>query len=394
MNRTLLTLAVLALAGGALYALVGFFFAPHLVERKLEAIGQGAALTVAIEATKVNPFTLTLSLDEVTLFRRENPPLVRIGKVDARIRAVRLSQRALILRDVVFRALEIADIRHQEPFLTVPSITTEDLVFESSTGALSAETARLDRPRFHLQRGADGTLNLPLELTSLLPQPAAGSTRFEISDGSLEFTDRSMPAAVRLNIEDLDGTIVRRTTGRETATAIALMGRMSDTATGEITAEWFPSRGRNAARVEVSLHDMDMAALSPYIAAVIGRHIRAGRMDLTMQLLFEESELDLTNWLVIGNLQLGGSIDDGRAPNLPLDLAVALLEDRNGEIATRVPVARRFLDSDESPVLVFENALADYIAAVAATPLERLAELAGRPDLDLSRFAFPPGSAD
>jgi hypothetical protein len=87
-------------------------------------------------------------------------------------------------------------------------------------------------------------------------------------------------------------------------------------------------------------------------------------------------------------------VDNPVAPDLPVDLAATLLEDRNGMIAMRVPVARRLLDAGETPTLVFSQALADYIAAVAATPFETLANLAGRPDLDLERFIFPAGSAD
>jgi hypothetical protein len=398
LRRKLLTLAVLALAAVALYAFAGFFLAPRLVEQKLEAtVGQQSDLTLAIGAAKVNPFTLTLSLDDVTLFRRQNTPEVSIDGVDARIRPASLSERSLILRDVVIRGLEIADIQSQEAFLTVPGITTAALVMGSSRHAISAGTARLESPQLQLQRRADGILNLRHEFTSLLPHQAAagaGGARFEISGGTVEFTDRSVPTPVRLSIDDIDGTIVRRGIGQETATAISVKGRVSDMGRGEIAVEWLPARPHEATRIELGLHDVEIAALSPYIAEVIGRHILAGRMDLTMQLVLDEAELDLTNLLVIRDLQLGGRVDSPVAPDLPVELAAALLEDRDGTIAVRVPVARRLLDAGETPARVFAHALTDYIAAVAATPFERLAELAGRPDLDLDRFGFPPGSAD
>lgn len=396
MTRKLVIMAVLALAAVALYALAGFFLAPRLVEQKLEAtVEQQSALTLVIGAAKVNPFTLTLSLDDVTLFRRQSTSEVSIDGVDARIRAASLIERSLILRDVVIHGLEVADIRSQEAFLTVPGMTTAALAIGSPPDAISAGTARLESPWLRLQRGADGTLNLRHELTSLLPhQAAAGGARFEISGGSVEFTDGSVPTPVRLSIEDIDGTIVRRGIGQETATAISVTGRVSDAGGVEIAAEWLPARPHEATRIELGLHDVEIAALSPYIAEAIGRRILAGRMDLTMQLVLDEAELDLTNLLVIRDLQLGGRVGSPAAPDLPVELAAALLEDRDGTIAVRVPVARRLLDAGETPARVFAHALTDYIAAVAATPFERLAELAGRPDLDFARFGFPPGTAD
>lgn len=396
MTRKLVIMAVLALAAVALYALAGFFLAPRLVEQKLEAtVGQQSALTLAIGATKVNPFTLTLSLDDVTLFRRQNTPEVSIDGVDARIRAASLTERSLILRDVVIRGLEIAGIQSQDAFLTVPGITTASLVIGSSADAISAGTARLESPQLRLQRRADGTLNLRHEFTSLLPRAAAAAgARFEISGGSVEFTDRSVPMPVRLSIDDIDGTILRRGIGQQAAIAISLTGGMSDKGRGEIAAEWLPARRHEATRIDLGLHDAEIAVLSPYIAEVIGRHILDGRMDLTMQLVLDEAELDLSNLLVIRDLQLGGRVDSPVGADLPVELAAALLEDRDGTIAVRVPVARQLLDAGESPARVFAHALTDYIAAVAATPFERLAELAGRPGLDLDSIGFPPGSAD
>ena len=398
MTRKLVIMAILALATVALYALAGFFLAPRLVEHKLEAaVAAQSALTLSIGAAKVNPFTLTLSLDDVTLFRRQNTPEVSIDSLDARIRAASLIERSLFLRDVVIRGLEIADIQGQEAFLTVPGITTAALVIGSSPDAISAGTTRLEGPQLRLQRRADGTLNLRHEFSSLLPHRSAtgaGGARFEISNASVEFTDGSVPTPVRLNIDDIDGAIVRRGAGQDAAVAISVNGRVADRGRGEIEAEWLPARPHEATRIELGLHKVEIAALSPYIAEVIGRRILAARMDLTMQLVIDEAELDLTSLLVLRNLQLGGRADSPVAADLPVELAAALLEDRGGTIAVRVPVARRLLDPGLTPARVVAHAFTDYIAALAATPFERLAELAGRPDLQLDTFGFPPGSAD
>jgi len=389
-------MAVVALAAVALYAVAGFFLAPRLVEHKLKAaIAAQTALTLGIGAARVNPFTLTLSLDDVTLFRRQNTPGVSIDSLDARIRAASLIERSLILRDVVIRGLEIAGIQGQEAFLKVPGVTTAALVIGSSPNAISAGTMRLEGPQLRLQRRADGTLNLRHEFVSLLPhRTGAGGAQFELSGASVEFTDASVPTPVRLNIDDIDGAIVRRGAGLDTVIEISVNGRVSDTGRGEITAKWFPARPHEATGIELDLHDVEIAALSPYIAEVIGRRILAGRMDLTMQLVLDEAELDLTNMLVLRNLQLGGRADSPVAADLPVELAAALLEARDGTIAVRVPVARRLLDPGETPAGVVARTFTDYIAALAETPFERLAELAGRPDLELDRFGFPPGSAD
>ena len=473
LKRTLVILVVLALSGIALYALAGFLLAPRLIERKLEAmVGQGTGLTLAIEAVAVNPFTLTLSLDNVTLLRAENTSVMAVDRVDARVRAASFLERGWRLHDVVvvrprvsleladrsaagassrtrppataggsgmilaledvllvqpraggfgfdwsaerlagtaatitqghglgieadvvIEALDVSDAQGRA-ILAVPSVVGRRVVLRTSPAAVSIGAAELDNPRLTLQRDSSGEFHLPPGLASLLSPAAAGSgTRFAISAGRLDFTDRSLPSPVQLIAEGVEGTLTGRFTGGEAVAAVSLRGRIPETGAGTVTAEWLLSRPRAGTRLELDVQGIELSAIAPYVEGMIGRPPTAGRMDLAARLHIDEAALDLDNRLVIEGLQLGeragNSIGD-----LPLDTAVALLEDERGQIAISVPVSPARHDVGLAVTGDFSLALADYVQDLTAAPFEYLAGLAGSPGLELGILRFRPGSAE
>lgn len=394
LKRALLILAVLALTGVTLYASVGFFLAPRLVERKLEAIVEDkTGLTLAIEAAQVNPFTLTLSLDNVTLLGPESTPAVSIDGLHARVQPASIAQRAWLLRDVVIRGLDVADPRHQESVLTAPTVDVPGLAFGNAPATMSFDTARLNNPRLRLRRAPDGGLSLPYELTALLPDPAKAGVRLSVSDGTMEFSDQYPSTPVRATIVSVNGTITRRRADRGITTAIALKGRVSGSGTVETSAEWVASRPREGTHIQLSAHDIDLTTVSSYVSAIIGHRVLSGRLDLTTELELDRAELDLDNRIVVRDLQLGERVGDLEAAEIPVRFAAALLEDNKRQIALRLPVSRR-AEARTDPAEAFAEELVNYVTTLAGAPFDYLAMLVGHPNLELGRIEFSPGAAD
>jgi hypothetical protein len=479
LKRTLTKLALLALAGVALYALAGFLLAPRLIEHKLEAmVGQETGLTLAIEATAVNPFNLTLSLNNVTLFRPENTPVASIDRIDARLRAASLVERAWLLHDVVIqrprvslkpadgdaegdsaravsvspspgaqpriavslddalllqpyadlghgfswsaerlttgarieyrrglahidadlaiRALVVADTQTNESVLRVPSIVGRGIVLATPPATLSVQVVRLEGPQLTLKRDSSGEFHLPPGFATLLSGAAAGHDtggRFELSGGRVDFTDLKPPAPVRLGFDGIGGTIAGRRAGRDTAAAVSLRGRVSDTGAGVIAAEWLLSRPRARTRLALDLERVELPEISPYVAGMIGRYPLAGRMDLTVRLRLDEGAVALDNQIAVSGLQFGERVENGIG-DLPLDRAVALLEDHEGRMVMRIPVAPSRLGADAGAADAFSLALSEYTNDLVAAPFEYLAELVGSPHPSIGKLEFPPGSAE
>ena len=472
LRRPSVKLAALALAVVALYAAAGFLLAPRLVVSKLEAIVErDTGLTLAVDAAAVNPFTLTVSLDNVTLFRGENTPAARLDRIEGRLMPMSFNDRAWRLRDTIVRrprvlpeamqddaapaprqtapgprpklvlavenatllqpqvdrghgfvwraerltgsgrieytagvtrvdadvaiaAFEVFDSRGEEPLATVSSITGRGITLASAPATLRIEAVQLEEPWLGLQRGRTGEFRLPPGLASVLTRPALRpGDRLAIRRGRVDFTDLGREEPVRLRVDGVEGRVSGRSASGEPALTAELRGRMQDGAEAELGAEWLPARPRTATRVALNLHRVELSALAPYVSATIGRRPAGGRLAAVLRMRIDEGVPHLESRLTIEQLALENETGDA-ARELPLDEAIALLEDGERRIVLSLDVPPTADGPAASVIEVFDTALAESLTALAAAPFDHLATLAGRPVLDLGHFVFAPGSAE
>lgn len=384
---------MLALAGVALYAIAGFWIAPRLLERKLhDVIREDTNLDLAIQAVAVNPFTLTLSLDNVTLFRPENTPVVSVERVEGRLGAISFGRQSLLVRDVVIRSLNVPDVAEQEPALTLPLLAARGFTLGPDLRSSSIDGARMERPILNLRRGPGESPGLAPVLGSFLLLLEAGSDA-AIDDGTVVFTDLTLATPLRLEVGDIDGSIARQHAGSKIVGIASLAGRPAGAGTAELAAEWLPARPHEQTRLALNAHRLSLTAISPYVADVIGRAPLAGQLDLNIELAIDESMIDVDSDFVVSNLQLArAGRADGQGSSV--DTVVALLENEDGVIAFRLPFAARWRDSGSGAAAAFSATLAGYLASLAASPFEYLGGLVGRPGIELGQLAFPPGSAE
>jgi hypothetical protein len=133
--------------------------------------------------------------------------------------------------------------------------------------------------------------------------------------------------------------------------------------------------------------------ITPYMADFAGRKIEKGNMTLSLQYKIKDKQLEASNKLLIEHLVLGEEVENPDAVSLPLGLAIALLEDSDGNIVLDVPVTGD-LDNPEFSVaaLVFD-ALSNVISKIVASPFNAIASLLGD-DVDISKVAFIAGKTD
>ena len=104
--------------------------------------------------------------------------------------------------------------------------------------------------------------------------------------------------------------------------------------------------------------------------------------------------LDGSNKLIIDQLELGTTTDSEEAVSLPLELALAILKDRNGLIDIDLPTKGHMAAPDfKISGLVFK-ALLNVITKAATAPFSMLGNLVGGDSDELSSVAFEAGKAE
>jgi hypothetical protein len=89
--------------------------------------------------------------------------------------------------------------------------------------------------------------------------------------------------------------------------------------------------------VNVVFKNVDMVPASPYSTKFAGYKVAEGKISLDLQYKLRDRQLQGENQIVIDRLTLGERVDSPDALKLPLQLAIAILKDKDGRIELGLP---------------------------------------------------------
>jgi hypothetical protein len=219
--------------------------------------------------------------------------------------------------------------------------------------------------------------------------------RILVSNGKVDFADLSLITPFGTKIHELKGVVAGVSSARNVRAQIKLDGRVDEYGTSKIDGELNTSDPKAFTDISVVFRNVEMSRLTPYSGKFAGRKIDSGKLSVDLKYKIDKSKLAGDNQIVIERLTLGERVESPDAVDLPLDLAVALLEDTSGVIDLGLPVSGN-LDSPEfSFGALIWKALGNLITKIVTSPFRALgALLPGGGEEAFNIVAFEPGRPD
>jgi len=143
--------------------------------------------------------------------------------------------------------------------------------------------------------------------------------------------------------------------------------------------------------IRVLFKNVEMTRLTPYVATFAGRKIESGKLSLDLQYKLNKRQMQGENQVLIDRLKLGERIESPTAKDLPLDLAIAILQDSSGRIDLGLPVAGSLDDPEFSYGAVVWKAITNVLTKIVTAPFRALASLFGGGE-QIDAIAFEPGA--
>ncbi|MCB2192064.1 MAG: DUF748 domain-containing protein [Deltaproteobacteria bacterium] len=306
--------------------------------------------------------------------------------------------------------LSLRELSSQAELLGFDRLSMPSLHLELQPGSLRMERADLQGPRFKVVIGPKGQINLLQAIKSNEEAQDAGSTPsakpqaakepafafqlgvLHINKGILDFSDMSLNPNFSSTVRDLRGSV--RDVGNQVTSfmPLRLRGRVDRYGQAKISGRLLPLAPASNSHLKMDFENLDLHHLSPYAAKFAGWRIKEGKLYLEMDYRLEDQRLLGDNRVLIKGLVLGEKIDEPGAPNLPLDLAVALLKDSAGRIEMALPVSGDLADPQVSVGGLIGTALANLVSKIITAPFSWLAGLVGAQGEDLGLVEFEPGS--
>src|SRR3569832_481873 len=145
-------------------------------------------------------------------------------------------------------------------------------------------------------------------------------------------------------MHDLGGVVTGLSTDPATTAQVELDGKVDDYGSARVRGSIQPFRAPDFTDLTLAFRNLEMLWLLLFSGKFAGRRIDSGRLSVDLEYKIKDRQLAGENKFGVNKLKLGERVDSPDALHLPLDLAIALLEDSNGIIDLDLPVACSLVD--------------------------------------------------
>ncbi|MBU2879276.1 DUF748 domain-containing protein [Aliiglaciecola lipolytica] len=320
--------------------------------------------------------------------------------------------------------LTVIDGLQQQPLLKWQDMNIQGIQYQSLENQLSVQAVMFDKPytKFIIHKGKQTNIgdllvqNASTEADSALvaddaspPESAAQAGTedtqsasnniairiddISINDGSAYFEDNSLRAPFASGIEALNGNIKSLSSTPDTTANVNLMGKIDGYAPVILKGEVNPLIEQIYLDLNFSVDGAELTSVNPYSGTYMGHFIDKGLLSLNVEYKLENNQLVGDNKIVIDQLTLGRKTNSEQAVNLPLSLAIALLQDSNGVIDLGMEVSGDLNNPSFGFGSIIFKALGNIITKAVTAPFSLLANLVGSED-ELNKVTFADGSAE
>jgi hypothetical protein len=316
-----------------------------------------------------------------------------------------------IAGDVRVDALSIAEKGNDELFRW-RALEVAGIDAGSTPAHASVKLVRLLEPRLKAYVWEDGTTSFsrarPAAPASpaAAPAPAAAQAAgapawqtaidaVQVVGGRLAVVDRSVTPPAVLNVSGAEARVTRLSSDRRVRSAVDVRLRVEGASPVRISGTLNPLQKEAYTDLAITSHGVDLTPLDPYAGKFLGYGIHKGKLDLDLRYRIEDRALVSTNVVRVNQFTLGEHTDSPDATKIPVRLALALLQDKDGVILLDVPVEGRLDDPEFHLGKVIWHTVLSVLVKVATSPFRALAALVGGGDqADLSLAEFAAGTAE
>jgi uncharacterized protein involved in outer membrane biogenesis len=302
----------------------------------------------------------------------------------------------------------------RQPFLSWDAIAASDMRLALSPNRLDIGQLNIAGPVGKLIIAEDQSINLsrvfkktPSSAAQTTPAASAPANaasasdpfpiaiaRIRVDDGVMTFADFSQQPQFSTRMHDFEGVMTGLSSAPGSRAQMQFKAAIADYGDARISGAMNPFKPTYATDVRMNFRNVDLSQLTPYVVRFAGYRVTAGTLSMDLRYQVKESRLVGDNSFVLNKVKLGEKVDSPTAMDLPLKLALSLLEDENGIINIGVPVTGDLQNPQFSFGAVARRAIGTVLRNIVSAPFRALASLFGGSGEKLDTIAFDPGSAD
>lgn len=215
-----------------------------------------------------------------------------------------------------------------------------------------------------------------------------------VNQAKLEFADLSLTPQFGTNIHSLNGVINGLSTKVGKVAQVEMEGKVDAYGSAKISGSLQPFSATEFTDIKLAFTNLDMSRLTPYSGKFAGRYIDSGKLSVDLEYKIKQQQLVGENKFVINKLKLGEKVESDDAADLPLDLAIAILEDSDGVIDLDLPIKGSLDNPEFSFASIAWKAFRNVLTKVVTAPFRALGKLFGGNGENFDGIVFDAGISE
>ncbi|MEE1673863.1 DUF748 domain-containing protein [Agarivorans aestuarii] len=285
------------------------------------------------------------------------------------------------------RRLALGELNFIQPYFLIEISEDFSTNLAGIVKSPEASETKLEQPTEELDEQAIK----PENSQSASWQISIAQTQF--SQGLVDFADYSLNPNFAAKIEKVAGKIGSLTQDPSQPAEVSLSGEVDGYAPVTFGGEIAPLAAEPAFDAALDFKHLELTRLNAYSGTYAGYVIERGQMSLALAYKLKQSQLQGSNQVYIEQLQLGKRTNSEKATSLPVELAIALLEDDQGVIDLGLEVSGDVNDPDFNVGGLVMKALGGALKKIVTSPFALIGSLIGS-DETLNEVSFVAGSSE
>ncbi len=215
--------------------------------------------------------------------------------------------------------------------------------------------------------------------------------RVTLQAGSVNFTDNFIKPNYSARLRQIGGRVSGLSTVEGSIADVELRGSYDDVAPLTLTARVNPFSQQPYLDLQADVKGLDMSPFSPYSGKYAGYAIEKGKLSLFVKYKIENRLLTAENRIFLDQLTFGEPVESPDATKLPVNLALALLKNRRGEIDINLPISGSLDDPQFSVGGLILKVIGNLFVKAVSAPFALLGSLFGGGGGDMSAIEFDYG---
>ncbi len=241
----------------------------------------------------------------------------------------------------------------------------------------------------HKEQTASDTKNTASPKSDFMMQ----IVKVSLQNSSANFEDYSLPLQFKAYIHDFNGDIYGISSNQQETSSLELNGVVNQYGSAKLKGSFNAAAIEKFTDLNLVFRNIDLVNMSPYSGKFIGQRIANGKLFLDLNYDIVDSQMVGENSIIVKKLELGDDVESKDAINLPLGLAIALLEDSDGIIDLELPVSGDMNNPEFSYGHIIFQAFVNLITKAVTAPFSLLGSMLGIDGEALEYVEFEPGSA-